>query len=129
MNAILDFTKPHLLRDQKEFDAAVEEIDRLLESDLQPGSEGYDRLEFLSVLVRAYEQEHYPDIWEPVSPPELVEFMLEQRGLTRTDLYDCMGGKSRVSEFLSGSRRLSISQIIALRDKLGIPADLLIQSD
>ncbi len=55
--------------------------------------------------------------------------MLDQRGLTRADLYECMGGKSRVSEFYSGSRRLSISQILALRDRLGIPADLLIGSD
>jgi antitoxin component HigA of HigAB toxin-antitoxin module len=70
---ILDFTRPHVLRNEGEFNAAVEEIDRLLDSDPQVGTEGYDRLEFLSVLVRAYEQEHHPDIWEPASPRALVE--------------------------------------------------------
>ena len=37
-----------------------------------------------------------------------------------------MGGKARVSEFFPGKRRLSVEQIRALRDELGIPADLLI---
>jgi HTH-type transcriptional regulator / antitoxin HigA len=46
--------------------------------------------------------------------------------MTRTELAPLMGGKSRVSEFLAGKRRLSVEQIIALRDALGIPADLLI---
>ena len=128
MEAILDFTRPHVLRNEKEFNAAVEEIDRLLDADPKPGTEDHDRLEFLSVLVRAYEQEHHSDIWQPASPRELVEFMLEQRGLTRADLSQCMGGKSRVSEFFSGARRLSVTQIVALREKLGIPADLLIEA-
>ena len=37
-----------------------------------------------------------------------------------------MGGRARVSEFFAGKRRLSITQIQRLKEKLGIPADLLI---
>jgi antitoxin component HigA of HigAB toxin-antitoxin module len=37
-----------------------------------------------------------------------------------------MGGKPRVSEFFAGKRSLSVAQIRALREGLGIPADLLI---
>ena len=51
----LDFTKPHVLRDETEYQAAVDEIDHLLDVDPEPASEAYDRLEFLSVLVQAYE--------------------------------------------------------------------------
>jgi transcriptional regulator with XRE-family HTH domain len=47
--------------------------------------------------------------------------MLEQKGMTRADLADIMGGKSRVSEFFAAKRDLSINQIRALRDVLGIP--------
>jgi HTH-type transcriptional regulator/antitoxin HigA len=46
--------------------------------------------------------------------------------MARADLARIMGGKSRVSEFFAGKRDLSISQVRALRDELGIPADLLI---
>jgi HTH-type transcriptional regulator/antitoxin HigA len=52
--------------------------------------------------------------------------MLEQKGMTRADLHELMGGKARVSEFFAGKRSLSVAQIRALREELGIPADLLI---
>ena len=53
--------------------------------------------------------------------------MLEQRGMTRSQLAPMMGGRARVSEFFSGRRRLSMEQVRALRDALGIPADLLVE--
>ena len=53
-------------------------------------------------------------------------FMLEQKGMTRADLADAMGGRSRVSDFFRGVRPLSTGQIKILRELLGIPADLLL---
>jgi HTH-type transcriptional regulator/antitoxin HigA len=123
---LLDFSKPHVLRNAKEYRAAVSEVDRLLDTDPKRGTPDHERLEFLSVLVEAYENEHDPLDETGGSPQSVVEFMLEQRGLTRTDLRDAMGGKARVSEFFAGKRRLSIEQIRALRDLLHIPADVLI---
>jgi HTH-type transcriptional regulator/antitoxin HigA len=125
--ALLDFSKPHVLRNEAEYDAAIAEIERLLDDDVEPGTEGYDRLEFLSVLVEHYEDENYP--MGAVTPQQAVTFMLEQRGLDRADLDEVMGGKSRVSEFLNGKRELSKSQIEGLRRLLGIPADVLLGLD
>ena len=124
MPAVLDFTKPHILRNEEEYEAAIAEIERLLDEHVEPGSDGYDRLEFLSVLVEHYEEEHYP--MGKVSPQQAVAFMLEQKGMRRSDLDDAMGGKSRVSEFFSGKRELSKSQVEALHRRLGIPADILL---
>jgi len=121
----LDFRKPHVLRNRREFDAAVGEIDSLLDRNPKRASEDYERLEFLSVLVKAYEDEHNP-IDETGTPQSVVAFMLEQTGRTRAELAPLMGGRGRVSEFFAGKRRLSIEQIRKLRDELGIPADLLI---
>ncbi len=123
--ATLDFTKPHVLRNAREYKAAVVEIDRLLDRDPKRGSEEYDRLRFLSVLVEAYEDEHDP-IDETGTPQSMVAFMLEQAGMTRAELAPLLGGRNRVSEFFAGKRRLSIAQIKKLRDELGIPVDLLI---
>ena len=125
MSELLDFTKPHVLRNQAEYAAAVAAIDQLLDQDPSPASEAYERLEFLSVLVQAYENTHFP-VLEDATPQALVDFMLEQKGLVRADLAPWMGSKSRVSEFFSGTRKLSIGQITALKKYLGIPADLLI---
>jgi HTH-type transcriptional regulator / antitoxin HigA len=124
----LDFAKPHVLRNATEHRAAVREIDALLDRDPRRGSDEYDRLEFLSVLVQAYEDEHFP--WEDLeragTPQSAVAFMLDQRGMTRAELAPLMGGRSRVSEFFSGKVSLSLTQVRTLSAELGIPADLLI---
>ena len=60
----------------------------------------------------------------PASPTEVVTFLIEQHGMTRADLEPLLGGKSRVSEFLSGVRELSKTQIRALRDAFHVPADV-----
>ena len=125
--ALLDFSKPHVLRSEAEYDAAIAEIGRLLDEDVESGSEGYERLEFLSVLVEHYEDEHHP--MGSVTPQQAVTFMLEQKGMDRSDLDGVMGGKSRVSEFLNSKRDLSKSQVEGLRRILGIPADILLGLD
>jgi HTH-type transcriptional regulator/antitoxin HigA len=122
----LDFSKPHVLRNAREFRAAVAEVDQLADADPKRGTEAYDRLEFLSLLIEAYENDHNPIDERSGTPQSVVAFMLEQNGMTRTDLAPLMGGKARVSEFFAGKRRLSIEQVRALRDALGIPADLLV---
>jgi HTH-type transcriptional regulator / antitoxin HigA len=115
----------HVLRSAKEYREAVAEIDSWLDLDPARGTRQYDRLELLSVLVEAYEDEHDP-IDESGTPQEVVDFMLEQRGMTRAQLAPLLGGRSRVSEFFSKKRPLSVAQIKKLRDALGIPADLLL---
>ena len=128
MADILDFTKPHVLRNEEDYDCAVAEIDTLLDTDPQPGSEAYERLEFLSVLVQAYEDTHVP-AYEQSTPQEVVDFMLDQKGFSRDDLAKWLGSSRQTAEFFEGSRPLSTEQIGALRAHLGIPADLLIEVD
>jgi HTH-type transcriptional regulator/antitoxin HigA len=125
MSSALDFSTPHVLRDDAEYERAIAEIDSLLDADPPAGSPDYERLEFLSVLVEEYEDRHVP-MGQDVTPKEAVDFMLEQKGLERSDLADWMGGRSRVSEFFSGKRPLSKGQIEALREKLGLSADILL---
>lgn len=127
MKTVLDITAPRVLRSPEELQAAVTEIDRLLDLDPQPLTSEYDRLELLSVLVEDYESRHNPIDDSGVTPQQVVDFVLEQRGMTRADLAPLMGGRSRVSDFFNGKRPLSRGQMEALRRDLGIPADLLFQ--
>jgi HTH-type transcriptional regulator/antitoxin HigA len=124
MSRMLDFRKPHLLRDRFEYQTAIHDVEELLETNPRKGSSDYERLEFLSALVELYEEDAFP-IDQP-TPQAVVDFMLEQMGMTRGDLAEVMGGKSRVSEFFGGKRELSVNQVRALRETLGVPADLLI---
>ncbi len=123
---ILDFSRPHILRDEREYEAAVAELDTLAYANAAEGSDDYDRLLFLSVLVEAYEAEHDRIDIRDVTPQQIVAFALEQKSMKRADLHEIMGGKSRVSEFFSRKRDLSLTQAKRLRDLLGLPLEALI---
>lgn len=125
MPAARNSRTPHGPRNAREYEAALAEIRTLLDLSARHGSPDDERLELLSVLVEAYENAHVPEL-PKATPVEAVEFMLEQQGRDRASLAPLLGGTSRVPEFFAGKRRLSINQVRALRDELGIPADLLI---
>ena len=75
------------IRNEADYDLALQEIDRCL--DAVAGSPERDRLEVLTVLVDDYEARHHP-----ISPPDpiaAIEFVLEQRGLSRKDLEGVIG--------------------------------------
>ncbi len=115
MAELLDFTKPHVLRNATEYTAAVVEIDQLLDLDPPPCSEDYERLEFLSVLVHAYEEASFP-LGQLTTPQDVVTFMLEQKGFSQADLRQWLGGENPLRTFLQGTGSLSLPQIAQLRE-------------
>lgn len=119
-----DFT--HLIRSDAEYEQVVAEIERLLDAHPKEGSPADERIEFLSLLVEDYDRKHFELPGPEASPQNIVEFMLDVHGFGKAQLAETMGGRSRVSEFLSGKRALSIWQVYALRQLLKVPADLLI---
>ncbi len=126
MSPMLEAPITHALRSETEYENAVEAIDQLLEMNPPEGSPEAERLELLSILVKDYEDRTEPD-WPDASPQDVVDFMLEQKGMRRADLENAMGGRGRVSDFFTGTRaELSKNQIRKLRALLGIPADLLL---
>ncbi len=124
MAKLLDFSRPHVLRGEGEYDAAQGRVDELLRMDLTPNSAEGDELRFLSVLIEDYERQHFPV--EAASPQQVVAFMLEQHGMTRGDLARLMGGRSRVSDFFKGKRGLSLRQVRTLSARFRVPADVLV---
>lgn len=111
------------IRNEADYQAALKEIEKLIES--QPGTAEGDRMDVLVTLVEAYEVKHFP-IPEPDDPVQVLEYYMESRGLSRSDLIDYLGSKERVSEVLNRKRGLSLQMIQRLHTGLNIPADLLI---
>lgn len=111
------------IRSEADHQAALKEIEKLFES--QPGTPEGDRMDVLVTLVEAYEAKHFP-IPEPDDPVQVLEYYMESRGLSRSDLIAYLGSKERVSEVLNRKRGLSLLMIQRLHAGLGIPADLLI---
>jgi HTH-type transcriptional regulator/antitoxin HigA len=83
-----------------------------------------DEAEILSILIEKYEDENYA-IAAP-DPIEAILFRMEQMEMTKKDLADVLGYKSRVSEIFSKKRKLNIQMIRNLHDKMNIPYDSLI---
>jgi HTH-type transcriptional regulator/antitoxin HigA len=52
---------------------------------------------------------------------------MEQQGLSRRDLEDIIGTRTRIAEVLRRKRGLSIGMIRRLHQRLGISADVLIR--
>lgn len=118
-----------LLSTPEEYAVALAEIDALLDGSPEPGSPEEDRLEYLSVLVAAFDERHHRVAlvaWRAMTPQEVVKVAAEERQAGPARLAEMLGGRSRVSEFYRGVRRLSLTQVQILRDELGIPADMLI---
>ena len=53
---------------------------------------------------------------------------MEQQGLTRRDLEEIIGTRTRIADVLNGKRGLSIAMIRRLHEQLGISADVLIRA-
>ena len=111
------------IRTDAELDAALSRIGELLTS--EPGSPQYDELNALSDLVKAYEDQHYP-IGLP-SIAGVLEFHMEQHGLTLDDLAHLIGGRLEASAVLSGQRNITLPMAQALHHHWGIPAEILLQ--
>jgi HTH-type transcriptional regulator / antitoxin HigA len=111
------------IRSNADYEAALKEVERLWGAKL--GSREGDRLDVLATLIDAYESEHFP--LDPPDPIEAIKFRMEQQNLTRRDLEEIIGSRTRIAEVLNRKRGLSIGMIRRLHEHLGISADVLIR--
>ena len=111
------------IRTKKDHERALKRIDDLW--GCKKNSPEGDEFEILLTLTEKYEDEHYPS--PPPDPLEAIKFRLDQMNLTRSELVKFIGYKSRVSEILTGKRKLTLPMIRTLNKKLRIPAEILIK--
>ncbi len=114
------------IKNKKQYEDALTRIYTLMQEDIKPDTEASDELEILSILVKEYENEHYP-VPSP-NPIEAIKFRLEQMNMSEAELSGILGYRSRKSEILSGKRKLNLEMIRKLTEKLHIPAEVLIQA-
>ena len=93
------------IRSERDYDHALAEVEELWGA--KAGTPKGDRLDILAILIEAYETEHYP--MDPPDPIAAIKFRMEQQGLTRKDLEEILGTRTRVSEVLNRKRGLSVT--------------------
>jgi HTH-type transcriptional regulator/antitoxin HigA len=111
------------IRSNADYEAALKEVERLWGA--KSGTRNGDRLDVLATLIDAYEAEHFPFDPRTLSRPSSSAW--SSRILTRRDLEEIIGTRTRIAEVLSRKRGLSIGMIRRLHEHLGISADVLIR--
>jgi HTH-type transcriptional regulator/antitoxin HigA len=82
-----------------------------------PANPRYRLIETLSILIQAYDSEHY-NLAE-ASAIDVLRFLMSEHGLTQSDLPE-IGSQGVVSEVLRGRRELNVRQIRALAARFGV---------
>ena len=88
-------TEVRPIRTKRDYDAALKGVERLWGA--KAGTPDGDRLDVLATLIDAYEAEHFPI--DPPDPVEAIKFRMEQQGLTRRDLEEIIGTRTRMPRY------------------------------
>ena len=113
------------IRSSEDHERAKTRIEMLIQVAGEGDEALHDELDVLFTLVEAYERDRFP--LEAPSAIEAIRFRMQQRDLTQKDLEPFIGSRARVSEVLSGKRKLSPDMMRALHEGLGVPYEALMQ--
>lgn len=86
-------------------------------------------LQRLSLLAERYEEEHYPMPVEPATLPEMIRLRMFQQNMKQRDTAKALGiTETRLSEVLTGKRKVNMDLAKRLHDKLHIRADYILKT-
>ncbi len=114
-----------LIKNEEEYQKALNRVDELLEIDPTIDTDLSDELDILVLLIEKYEEEHWKiDTPDPI---EAIKYRMEEMNLKQKDLVPYIGSKSKVSELLNKKISLSLNMIRNLSSALHIPAEVLLK--
>lgn len=90
----------------------------------RPTPEEAELAELLATLIEKYEAEKFP--LRRATPVELMQFLLEQQGISAKDLIPVLGSKGTVSDILSGKRNIGVSTAAKLGEFFHVAPELFI---
>ena len=113
-----------VIKTEEQYEKALKRLEEIFHAPVD-SIEG-DEADLLSILIEKYENEHYPiDAPDPI---EAIKFRMEQMNMTKKELAEIIGYKSRVSEIFSRKRKLNLNMIRKLHEKMNIPYESLIMN-
>jgi HTH-type transcriptional regulator / antitoxin HigA len=125
---LLAETLPAVITNESEYDRVVSLMNKLAvipEDAITPEQERL--LDLLTLLIETYDEEHYqiPD----AAPHEVIQLLMQERGLRNKDLEPALGSRGVTSEVISGRRRPSKTQIKKLAEFFGVAPEVFICFD
>ena len=108
----------HVPRNEAEYEKLLHFVDELMEiSRHKKDARVTSLLKLIAENIEAYETRRYPT--SPLSPAEMLEFLMKEHGLEQGDLPE-IGSQSLISKILSGERQLTVEHIRRLSTRFGV---------
>lgn len=108
------------IKDEASHSRAVELVGDLMDiTGDDPGNPAYRLIEIMSEAIAHYEEKVYPV--PETTPVGVLRFLMEQNGLSQSDLKDLFGSQSIVSEILNGKRELNLGHVRKLAKRFNVP--------
>ena len=109
---------------EEENECMLKVIEKLMDKGENLSSEEEKLLKPLTRLVQDFEEQFYHP--RDASPLEVLQHLMESRGVKQTHLWEVFGSKGIASEVLNGKRGISKTHAKALAEFFRVPADLFI---
>lgn len=115
----------NLIKNEEQYDGIIVKYKKLFRNKKRNEQE-QDEFEILGLLIDKWECDKYSLEFEKSDPIDIIKFIMDQNGLSQSDMIQYIGSQSKVSEVLNRKRPLSINMIRNLSYGLNISAQLLI---
>ncbi|MFQ4141153.1 type II toxin-antitoxin system HigA family antitoxin [Chlorogloeopsis sp. ULAP02] len=115
--------QPKVITSEEEYDFVLEAVEKLMGCKNR-SPEQTAILQLLVSLIEEYESKNYP--MRESSPHEILEHLMEARGIKQSDLVGIIGSKGVVSEIVNGKRGISKAQAKALAEFFHVSLELFI---
>ncbi len=121
---LLSQTMPMVIETEQENERMLAVVEKLMDKgeDLSPEEEKL--LKLFARLIEDFEKRYYHP--KEAAPLEVLQHLMEARGVKQTHLWEVFGSKGIASEVLNGKRGISKTQARALAHYFHVPADLFI---
>ncbi|GAA4349152.1 helix-turn-helix domain-containing protein [Hymenobacter saemangeumensis] len=112
------------IKSEEQYDQLLQWLDTQFDQQVPPDSPEGETIQMALLLVKAYEDEHYP-IPTP-DPIAAIQLKMAEQGLKPKDLVGHIGSKSYVSAVLNRRKPLTLAMARFFHHTLHIPASVLL---
>jgi HTH-type transcriptional regulator/antitoxin HigA len=121
---LLARVRPTVIKTEEENNRMLTLVEQLIAKGDRLTPEEGELLTLLGKLIADFEEEFYQP--EDAAPHEVLQELMNARGLKQSDLRELFGSKGRASEVINGKRAISKTQAKALAEFFHVSAELFI---
>jgi HTH-type transcriptional regulator / antitoxin HigA len=121
---LLATTLPQLIESEAEYERMMAIVEPMMSREDGLSPEEAKLFDLLVKLIQDYEEKHYPI--EPAAPHQVLQHLMEARGLEPNEIVHLFGSTGRASEAINGVRAISEAQARKLAEFFHVSPELFV---